>query len=357
MPWRKTLYPCLPQEVVNALCRQEESCLTRLEEIRAYAGSALELVAEGKTVRLPLIMDTARMEGLLAALSGYALYRCERELAQGYLPVGGGHRAGVCGRMVLEDGTWRMGEVTSLCLRISRHVPGAGAPVYRHLLHTAGSVRRVLFLGIPGSGKTTVLRDVALYLAEAFGLRVAAADEREELFSPDVSRRVDVLSGMDKAQSIMLLLRSMAPQAIVTDEIGRPEDAHAIEEITRCGVGLLTSAHAGSLAECMDRPVLRRLMEERVFDRYVLLKRQAGRSFFRIWDESGRQLGDEEGMCNDKPGCGGDGHDRHQRGGVFDIGRRTAPRALDPGDAALPAADARHHPLRTAGAWPAAAPH
>lgn len=343
MPWRSVLYPRLTEEVASILRAQAHT--ETLEEIRAYSGCPLELVFDRKRVSTELIMDEARMERLLAALSGYALYRFERELAQGYLPIGGGHRAGVCGRMIMEDGVWRMSGAASLCIRICRCVSGAAAPVYDQLMDESCAVRRVLFLGKPGSGKTTALRDAAIYLAQRAGIHVAAADEREELFAGKPSIPIDVMSGMDKAQAMLLLLRSMAPQAIVTDEIGRMEDAQAIEDIARCGIGLLASAHAGSLSDCLQRPVLRRLMEGRAFDRYVLLKRHRGRTFFRIWDENGQEIGCREERINDQSGCGSDGHDCNQRDGVSDFGRRAAPCALDSGHAPVPSAHERHHPL------------
>lgn len=311
MSWRKTLYPCLPGEIADALRAQTECTLRKVEEIRAYTGCPLELTAAGKRIHLPVIMDAAGMERLLAALSGYALYRCEQELAQGYLPITGGHRAGVCGRMVLEDGRWRMGEVTSLCIRISRRIPGAGAHVYGHLLGEDGRALRTLFLGIPGSGKTTVLRDAASYLAQTRRLQVAAADERGELFAGDIPPGMDVLSGMDKAQAMSMLLRSMAPQVIVTDEIGRMEDAQAMEDAARCGVGLLASAHAGSLAECACRPLLRRLMDNLVFDRYVLLKRDEEEITFQIWNQNGQELTCEEGVFDGQSGRSDDSDDCH----------------------------------------------
>lgn len=355
MPWRKTLYPRLTEEMADALRGQTEGCLASVEEIRVHAGYPLELVAAGKRIRLSLRVDAQQMERLLAALSGYALYRCERELAQGYLPLDGGHRAGVCGRMVMEDGVWRMSEITSVCIRICRHIPGAAAPVYDQLLGESGCARRVLFMGVPGSGKTTVLRDSAIYLAEKQGLHVAAADEREELFADRSAGCVDVLSGMGKADAVSLLLRSMAPQVIVTDEIGSREDAQAIEDIARCGVGLLASAHADGLEECLLRPVLRRLMDGRAFDRYILLRRKAGILAFRVWDENGREIRRREGNGNGQLGCGGDGDDCHQRIGISDFGRGAEACALDSGDAPLSAADERRHPLRTAGARRAAA--
>lgn len=346
MPWREALYPRLTQEVADALRSQAADSLASLEEIRAYRGCALELVCAEETMRTGLIMDEARMERLLAALSGYALYRFEREMGRGYLPLGGGHRAGVCGRMTYEDGAWRMGEVTSLCIRISREIPGVSGPIRRHLLDKSGRGRRVLFLGAPGCGKTTMLRDAAIYLSDEAGMRVAAADEREELFAQQRGgNRIDVLAGMDKARAMMMLLRSMAPEVIVTDEIGREEDTLAIEDAARCGIGLLVSVHAGSLAQCQRRPVLRRLMDGRVFERYILLDRRSGCLVCRVWDEEGRQIRQEEETDHDELGRGSDGNDRRQRDCFSDFGWGTAACALDSGDAQMSAADERNHPL------------
>lgn len=344
MPWRDALYPRLTQEVIDALRGQAADNLSALEEIRAYRGCALELCCAGKTVRTGLIMSEVRMERLLAALSGYALYRFEREMGMGYLPLGGGHRAGVCGRMVFEDGIWRMGEVSSLCIRISKEIPGVSEPIRRHLLDKRRRGRRVLFLGAPGCGKTTMIRDAAIYLSDEAGIHVAAADEREELFSQQKGVRMDVLAGMDKARAMMMLLRSMAPEMIVADEIGREEDAVAIEDAARCGAGLLVSAHAGSLAQCLRRPVLRRMIEGRVFERYILLDRHSGCLACRVWDEDGREIRQEE-IEHDKLGCGSDGDDRHQRDSFSDFGWGTAACALDSGDAQMPAADEWNHPL------------
>lgn len=306
----ETLRSRLSQAAAQALCTLAPDELSSLEEIRAYKGCALEWVCAQKTVRAGPIMDEREMDQLLAALSGYALYRFEREMGQGYLPIGDGHRAGVCGRMTFEDSVWRMGEVTSLCIRIGRSIPGVSRAIRQHLLDESGRARRVLFLGAPGCGKTTMLRDAAICLSSEAGLHVAAADERGELFAQKSSRqRIDVLSGMDKARAMMMILRSMAPQVIVTDEIGREEDAEAIEDAARCGVGLLVSAHAGTFEQCRRRPVLRRLMDGQVFERYILLTRHGSRVVCRVWDEEGR----EEVNSHDKLGCGRDGDDWNQR--------------------------------------------
>ena len=316
MPFRKQLCPRLPPPLaaaIEALSAQEAA---RLEEIRVCAGRAAELVFYGECRTTDFCVDASQMDSLLAALCGYALYSCEGQMAQGYIPIAGGHRAGVCGRMTQEGGVWRMSGVTSVCIRICRDVPGASRAVRPYLLGAGDLARRVLLLGPPGCGKTTVLRDASLWLAEEKGLRVAVADEREELFGARQGLRLHVIAGADKARAFGMLLRSMAPQVIVTDEIGRPEDADALLDAARCGVGVLASAHAGGMGDAEKRPVLRRLMQERAFERYILLGRRG--SVLAAYDEAGREM---EGDGRGQLGCGRDDDDCHQRNRLFALGR------------------------------------
>lgn len=256
----------------------------------------------------------ADMQELLACLSAHALYSCEHQMAEGFIPLPGGHRAGICGRMVRQtDGAWRMTEISSVCIRIARHIGDASLPIRPYLLDEAGRAQRVLILGAPGSGKTTVLRDAALWLSRK-GLHVAVADEREELFAGQTSR-LNVLSGMDKAHAFPLLLRAMAPQVMVSDEIGRAEDVQAVLDCVRCGVGLLLSAHAGSMEEAACRPVIRDLMAERAFDWYISLGRRA--RVTGVYDCAGRRLEEKK---HGQLGCGRDGDDCRERGGVSGFG-------------------------------------
>lgn len=316
MPFREQLCPRLPPPLAAALHALDAREAARLEEIRIYAGRAAELVFCGECRTTDFHVDASQMDSLLAVLCGYALYSCESQMAQGYIPMAGGHRAGVCGRMTRENGAWRMSGVNSVCIRISRDVLGASRAVRPHLLGPGDLARRVLLLGPPGCGKTTVLRDASLWLAEEKGLRVAVADEREELFGARQGLRVHVLGGADKALAFGMLLRSMAPQVIVTDEIGRCEDANALLDAARCGVGVLASAHAGGMEEAKKRPALRRLMRERAFDRYILLGRHG--SVRGVYDEACKEM---EGDGRGQLGCGRDGDDRNQRDRLFALGR------------------------------------
>lgn len=211
---RCALVSRLPPWAEKLLAALAPAELDALEEMRFRCGQRAEFVIGGRGKDMPLVTDGAQMAELTAALCGYARYAYETQMAQGYIPLEGGHRAGVCGRLTREEGgKARLCAVTSVCIRVARDVPGASKSVRGYLTDGRGSALRALLLGPPGCGKTTVLRDAARWLSDARGLHVAVADEREELFPGGAAGcRIDVLSGESKAQAVRTLLRAMAPR-------------------------------------------------------------------------------------------------------------------------------------------------
>lgn len=92
-----------------------------------------------------------------------------------------------------------------------------------------------------GAGKTTLLRDIVRNLSNGNsyikGLTIGLVDERCELSAMykgeaqnDMGIRTDILSNIPKSIGMKMLIRSMAPQAIVADEIGNVNDIEAIKE-------------------------------------------------------------------------------------------------------------------------------
>lgn len=292
MPWRRQLAPRLSPLLRAAAGGLSPKEADRLTEIRVRIGRPVQWVlADGnKWSGEPVSAD--EMEALLASLCAHSRYAYEAQMTDGYIPLPGGHRAGVCGRVVYEKGVIaRMSAVTSVCIRIARSIPAASTAI-RRFLFIGGRPARVLVLGPPGCGKTTVLRDAAEYLAADCGLRVAAADEREELFF-EAAADVDVLRGAKKADAVTMLVRTMSPQVIVLDELGGEEEAQALLSAVSSGVGILASAHADSFADLKRRPVFSMLYERRAFDFYVFLAPMG-----RVWcamDTEGREAADQDG--------------------------------------------------------------
>ena len=233
----------------------------------------------------------------LELLTGYSVYAFEEELRQGYFTVEGGHRIGVAGQTMVENGrVQRMGTISSINFRVAHECKGCSEVLFRKL-YEEGQYYHTLLFAPAGCGKTTFLRDLIRLLSNG-GLRVGVADERSELAAchygipqHDLGLRTDVMDGCPKAEAMVMLLRSMTPQILAADEIGMEADVFAIRAAAGSGCKVVASAHGGSFEELIRNPVLRTLWEERRFERYVCLEKK-GSSFGvkAIYDGDGTVL-------------------------------------------------------------------
>ena len=291
MTWEETkafLAPCFPQEV-----RDEMELLLpgELREIRVRANHPTVFVTASRTALLPWQPDPCQVEALAEALSGHSLYARAGETRQGYVTLRGGHRMGLCGHV---SGGGTLAYIGSLCIRIAGQWPGC-ADTLLPLCREGGMAQSLLLIGPPGSGKTTLLRDLARQLSSGSGaLQTAVIDERGELAACvhgvpqlDVGCTADVLDGLPKPEAVAWLIRAMAPQLLVTDELSGPEDASAVLDAMACGAAVLTSVHGMGLREVAARPALAGLMARRVFAYYVVLSGEGGGQVCAVHDRSG----------------------------------------------------------------------
>lgn len=284
----------LPEKIQKAILGLPASVALNVEEIRIREGRPLMLHGGGREyfVRYDGIQTSNQDEGyvvtrqdtsmLLQLLSNYSIYAVEEELRNGYVTIKGGGRVGLVGRVVLEDGKIKtIKNVSSFNIRIPRQVTGAADKVMPYITSTNTVLNSIIF-SPPQMGKTTLIRDIARQLSDGFskfkGIKVSIADERSEIAGclhgvPQnrVGVRTDVLDACPKAAGIMMLIRSMSPEVIITDEIGRTEDVGAVLEAINSGVKVITTAHSTDIDDARCRPILSRLLDEKIFERIVIL--------------------------------------------------------------------------------------
>lgn len=142
------------------------------------------------------------------------------------------------------------------------------------------------------------------------GQNVGVVDERSELAGSyrgeaqnDLGFRCDVLDGCPKAEGMMMLLRSMAPQVIAVDELGSERDRYAVKQVFYCGCRLLATAHGTSLEDLRRNPLLKELVEECMFERYIILDgRMHPGCVCKILDGAEKLLFDAAGERGDQAG-------------------------------------------------------
>ena len=172
----------------------------------------------------------------------------------------------------------------------ARDVEGAAAGVIGRIMR-GNRARSTLILSAPGLGKTTLLRDAARHMIRA-GLNVAVADERGELAGPgmDMLPDADVMSMTRKADAINMLIRTMRPDVIVTDELGAEGDARAAADAVRCGTAILASAHARTNAHASARRELGEALRAGLFERIVIISGPCPGEGINVFDGRGNAL-------------------------------------------------------------------
>ncbi len=282
----------LPQRQKNALSRLPEDIISQIYEIRLRAGLPLALstpdgtifaCASGRVSRSTcgdmLYATVDDIDYVFNKACMHSVYSHQSEIASGYVITPKGHRIGICGTAVISGGeVSNIREISSLNIRIAKEIKTSAKSLIPIFASCLGGL---LISGAPACGKTTALRDLVRRIStgEAGGSRkVAVIDERGEIAAVhggmpqyDVGPNTDVISGINKADGIMMALRAMSPDEIVIDEIASAEEISALRQSLNAGVRVITTIHSGSIQQLLLRPQMQQIIESCAFSRVVQL--------------------------------------------------------------------------------------
>lgn len=271
------VFQCFPSDIRQQMDSLPADVRDAVEEVRVYRGGQVRLLSEGRWFALQGIVSAGHLSGILNSLMKFSYYAYEEDLAKGFITIDGGHRVGICGKAVVDKGRVKLlRDISSLNIRCSHEVTGCSDSLMPLILDENRRIRNILVVSPPGCGKTTLLRDIARNLGIR-GFKVAICDERSEIAGMDcgcspyaLGPMTDVLDGCPKAEGMIMLIRSMSPHVIITDEIGRQEDVYAIKSCISSGVAVITSVH-GSDMDDLKRLEIYETIERGTFDTAVFL--------------------------------------------------------------------------------------
>lgn len=214
-------------------------------------------------------------------LCEYSVHSFQEEIRQGFITLRGGHRAGICGTCLLDQGrVTGVKEISSVNLRIARQMMGVADELYQKLF--LDGLHSVLIVGQAGSGKTTLLRDLIRQLSEGRAGRsykISVVDERGELAAVwrgvsqnQLGKNTDVYHLYPKHIGMSMAIRTLSPQVIACDEIGSEDDILALLQSMNAGVSVLATVHGSSLEDVNNRGKIASVLSEGVFDFAVILK-------------------------------------------------------------------------------------
>lgn len=259
------------------------------EEIRLRAGKAMCFVIGNKEIEVQAsnTITANDLQIILEIATRASAHTYADSIRLGFVTAEGGCRIGLCGTAVSDnDNVTGLRRISSICIRIPHEKRGCADELYRQLIQ--GGFESTIIISPPGGGKTTLIREITRLLSDG-GTRVSLVDERNEIAGTfegmpcfDVGRCTDVLAGSPKSAGVMMVLRSMAPQVIAFDEITAPEDIEAALLAANCGVELIATAHASSAEDIKRRPLYRKMLDDGLFHRAVVINNINGKRRYTV---------------------------------------------------------------------------
>ena len=257
-----------------------------LEEIRIRSNRPLILKFNDNEEIFDYIVTVEDLIETLQKICENSIYSYQSQICNGFITIRGGHRVGISGNVVIENGKIiNINYISSLNFRIAKEINGCSNKLLKYVINMENNnIYNTLIVSKPGVGKTTILRDLVRRISNGIeqinfqGLNVGLVDERGEIAAMykgiaqnDIGMRTDVLSNVKKDKGMKLLIRSMAPQVIAADEIGSKEDVEAIKEAVCSGIKGIFTAHGSSLDDISVNPSIKDLLMSHVIERIIFL--------------------------------------------------------------------------------------
>lgn len=257
-----------------------------LEEIRLRVNKPIILKYNMYEKILQYIVTTEDLLETVEHICENSIYAYQKQISSGYITIKEGHRIGITGSVVMEnEKVINIKYISSLNFRIARQVIGASDKILNDVLNKEkDSIYNTLIVSPPGAGKTTILRDLVRNLSNGIeeqnikGKNIGLVDERGEIAASyksipqnDIGIRTDIIDNVSKSIGINILVRSMAPEIVAADEIGKMEDVDAIKYAVCSGVKGIFTAHGETMLDLKNNPALNKIMAANIFEKIIFL--------------------------------------------------------------------------------------
>lgn len=273
------------QTIFN-LFKEDSQIENEIQEIRIRVNRPIILKLKEKDLILQYNISQSEILQILERLCENSIYAYKNQICEGFITVKGGHRIGLTGSCVIENGKIiNIKYISSLNFRIAREIFNCSTKVLREIIDIENkTIYNTIIVAPPGKGKTTILRDLIRRLSNGIeeinfnGKNCGIVDERGEIAAMykgtpqnDVGIRTDVVENISKNQGIHILIRTMSPEIIACDEIGSKDDVEAIHYSLYSGVKGIFTMHGKNIDDIKNNKKIYELIENREIQKVVFL--------------------------------------------------------------------------------------
>lgn len=292
-----------PQSIQEKLIQTIANNWHQLEEIRLRLNKPIELIFTHHVKWIDdIILCKSNCLYILNQITDHSLYRMETELREGFITIEGGHRIGLAGKVTTNKGAIQQIQyITFFNIRIAKEIKNIAYSSLSYL-NNENLLFNTIIIGPPQTGKTSLIRDLARLISNGTKFirsqKVAIIDERSEIAASlngipqhDIGLRTDVMDACPKTEGMMMMIRSMSPDVLIVDEIGKKADVQAILEAVYAGVNIICTLHGQSIEQIKQRPSLTALFKNNIFQRFIILEKNELSHFtMSIFDHLNQKL-------------------------------------------------------------------
>ncbi len=279
-------FPNQIDSLLRNTLEQDNQFQKDLQEIRIRVQRPILLKMKQADLVIDYKIKASEILQILERLCENSIYAYKNQICEGFLTIKGGHRIGITGTAVMEEGRiLNIKYITSFNFRIAREVINCSKAILPEVIDRHNhTIYNTLIVSPPGKGKTTMLRDLIRNVSNGIeefhfkGMTCGVVDERGEIAAMykgapqnDVGIRTDIIENIQKSKGMKMLIRSMAPEVIACDEIGSKEDVQAIQEAITAGVKGIFTMHGRNIEDIKNNPLIYDLMETKQIEKVIFL--------------------------------------------------------------------------------------
>lgn len=279
-------FPVNINNILSNLINNNKHIESDVQEIRLRVNRPIIIKIKQNNIAIDYIVNQKEILQIIEKLCDNSIYAYKNQICEGFLTVKGGHRVGITGTVVIDNGNIiNIKYISSINFRIARQVLNCSNKILKEIIDKENNtIFNSLIVSPPGCGKTTILRDSIRRISNGIsemnftGKTCGVVDERGELAAMykgipqnDLGIRTDVIENISKSKGMKMLIRSMAPEVIACDEIGSKEDVDAIENAINSGIKGIFTMHGKTLEDIRNNKDVYKIIENKQIEKIIFI--------------------------------------------------------------------------------------